>query len=154
LDRPLAPQRLDALLFAGIDTFFDLTEPDELEPYLPLLEQRAARAGRLVRHARYPIVDFGLPTRSTMRALLDAIDGALAAEKNVYVHCWGGVGRTGMAVGCYLVRHGHTAADALAQIAAWRSAFAGLRYSPRSPESDEQIAFVQNWREDPPLQSE
>lgn len=31
---------------------------------------------------------------------------ALAAGQTVYVHCYGGIGRTGTVVGCWLVRHG------------------------------------------------
>ena len=37
--------------------------------------------------------------------------------KNVYVYCWGGIGRTSTAVGCWLVRHGMTGDEALAEIA-------------------------------------
>ena len=43
-----------------------------------------------------------------MAGLLDAIDTAMRDGKTVYLHCWGGVGRTGNVVGCSLVRHGHT----------------------------------------------
>ena len=31
----------------------------------------------------------------------------------MYLHCWGGVGRTGTVVGCWLVRHGRTGDEAL-----------------------------------------
>ena len=30
-----------------------------------------------------------------MQEILDAVDRALAAGRNVYLHCWGGIGRTG-----------------------------------------------------------
>ncbi|MBA3406233.1 MAG: dual specificity protein phosphatase family protein [Gemmatimonadaceae bacterium] len=35
---------------------------------------------------------------------------------SIYVHCWGGVGRTGTVVGCYIVRHGRTGDDALGEV--------------------------------------
>ena len=38
-----------------------------------------------------------------MRIILGALDTALKAGEIVYVHCWGGVGRTGTVVGCHLV---------------------------------------------------
>ncbi|WP_374108489.1 hypothetical protein [Nostoc sp. XA010] len=39
-----------------------------------------------------------------MRSLpLPPIDRALNGQEKVYVHCWGGIGRTGIVVGCYLV---------------------------------------------------
>ena len=40
-----------------------------------------------------------------MLAVLDAIDIALCEGHGVYIHCWGGVGRTGTVVGCWLKRH-------------------------------------------------
>jgi protein tyrosine phosphatase len=38
--------------------------------------------------------------------VLDFIDAELAAERPVYVHCFGGIGRTGTVVGCWMIRHG------------------------------------------------
>jgi len=36
-----------------------------------------------------------------MHEILDTIDAALSAKRIVYVHCWGGVGRTGTVIGCH-----------------------------------------------------
>ena len=69
---------MDALLEAGIDTFIDLTHPDELPPYLPVLLEQARARGRQVTHRRFSIQDRGLPNREEMIATLDAIDAALA----------------------------------------------------------------------------
>ena len=52
--------------------------------------------------------------------ILDDLDQALADGHRVYLHCFGGIGRTGTVVGCYLVRHGMTGNEVLEQIAAWR----------------------------------
>ncbi len=147
MDRPQPEQRLDALLKAGIDAFFDLTERGELEPYYPVLEERAALRRSEVHYRRFAIPDYGLPSRDQMRALLDAIDSSLEGGRNLYLHCWGGVGRTGMAVGCYLVRRGHSGDSALGQILAWRQSLAVFMYYPRSPETEEQAGFVRNWSE-------
>jgi protein-tyrosine phosphatase len=76
---------------------------------------------------------------------LDAIDEALARGKNVYVHCYAGVGRTGTVVGCYLVRHGMAPRDALATIARWREGRSTAHR--RSPETDNQERFVLAWSE-------
>jgi protein-tyrosine phosphatase len=63
----------------------------------------------------------------------------------VYVHCFGGIGRTGTVVGCYLVRHGADAETALAEIARRRQGTPdGYR---RSPETNEQRQFVLTWRD-------
>ena len=42
--------------------------------------------------------------------------------RKVYVHCWGGVGRTGTVVGCYLVRQGEREADPTVGMPAPRAA--------------------------------
>lgn len=122
---------------AGIDFFLDLTPEYEysLSPY--------NTAG--AEHQRLPIPDFGCPTREGMRATLDAIDSALGRGKNVYVHCYAGVGRTGTVVGCYLVRHGMGPREALDTIKRWREGITTARR--RSPETDEQERFVLSWDE-------
>ena len=71
-----------------------------------------------------------------MSDILDAIDAALRDGKTVYVHCWGGVGRTGTVIGCWLVRHGKTGDEALSQIAEWWwRGVQKVRRQPRSPET-------------------
>ena len=50
-----------------------------------------------------------------MTRILDDVDAALADGGAVYVHCWGGIGRTGTVVGCWLVRHGLDDGDPIAR---------------------------------------
>ncbi len=142
-----AVRRLDALLGAGMQVFIDLTEPDELPAYMKLLTERAAAHAVAISHQRFPIVDLGLPTREQMIAILDCIDASIAAGRRVYVHCWGGIGRTGMVVACYLVRRGLDAPHALDKITkGWCTS--GRRGSiPRSPETPAQMQFVLDWSE-------
>ena len=56
---------------------------------------------------RRDIADNGVTSRDEMIATLDVIDHHLRDGCNVYVHCWGGSGRTGTVVGCWLRRHGY-----------------------------------------------
>jgi protein-tyrosine phosphatase len=77
---------------------------------------------------------------------VNAIDAALDNKQVVYVHCWGGIGRTGTVVGCYLVRHGMTGQEALAEIKRLRR---NLPFTDRirsSPETDAQKQMVLNWK--------
>lgn len=142
-----AREKLGALLDVGIRQFVDLTEAGEyhLRPYWPLVQQLAAARGIEAAHTRLAIPDMGVPTRGHMLAILDAIDAAVTAGRGVYVHCFGGIGRTGTVVGCYLVRHGADAQTALAEIARRRVGTPdGYR---RSPETEEQRRLVLTWRE-------
>ena len=50
-----------------------------------------------------------------MREILDHLRTRLDSGHKVYVHCWGGIGRTGTVVGCHLVEQGMTADQALEQ---------------------------------------
>jgi protein-tyrosine phosphatase len=128
---------VEALCTAGVGAFVDLTEDGELVPYADLL-----RAG--TRHRRMPVVDLCCPSREEMVAILDEIDAARAAGQVVYVHCWGGVGRTGTVVGCWLVRHGRSGEAALELIRRQRAETPdGRRESPETPA---QRAMVLGWR--------
>lgn len=110
------PQRVRALLQAGIDTFFNLTLPNEHTDYLSMLNAEAQRLGMPVAVQRFPLTADDLDVIHTLQRLLDALDDALNRQRRVYLHCWSGFGRTGVAGGCYLVRHGSTPQQALAWI--------------------------------------
>jgi hypothetical protein len=140
-------KRLDVFLEAGFDTFIDLTQPDELVPYAGLLSEQARAYGVKTAYYRFPIGDFGLPTVEQMNALLHTIDEALDGRRTIYLHCWGGIGRTGTTVGCYLVRHGRAGSEALAQLATWWKGVPKSRYHPHSPENSRQMDFVLHWAE-------
>jgi hypothetical protein len=140
-------KRLTALLNAGFDTFVDLTRPGELQPYQPILSEEARLFGLDITHRRFAIGDFGLPTHAQMTEILNAIDSAIAADHKVYLHCWGGIGRTGTTVGCYLVRHGKSGQDALRQLAEWWRAVPKSARYPHSPETPAQMNFILTWDE-------
>ncbi len=139
--------RLTSFIKSGINTFIDLTQEGELPSYAPLLHEQALGKNIDVTHTRIPIVDFGLPSIERMTMILDKVDGSLRGGKKVYVHCWGGVGRTGTVIGCYLVRHGAKPQVALDQLSAWWQSIPKRIFHPRTPETDEQIQFVLTWKE-------
>ena len=138
-------RRLDALIEAGVDTFIDLTRENENIPYESILYEQSQAYEMEPQYHRFAIGDFGLPSPELMRTILDKIDDSLAAGRKVYVHCWGGIGRTGTTVGCYLVRHGLDGNEALSQLAEWWRDVPKSRIHPHSPETTEQAAFVCNW---------
>ena len=82
----------------GITHFIDLTEAGELQPYEPLLYKGA-------KYLRFPIRDVSIPQSiESVRSLVAKIVKVVKAnpKSKVYIHCWGGVGRTGLIVGCLL----------------------------------------------------
>lgn len=143
-------QRLDKFLDFGIDTFIDLTDPNELPSYLSLLEEQAGYYDIDIRYKRLSITDHSVPASQTMQAILDEIDSALESGRNLYLHCWGGIGRTGTVVGCYLVRHGRSGEQALGQLAEWWQDVPKSRIWPHTPETRRQMEFVLNWDEHSP----
>ncbi|HEY8540361.1 MAG TPA: ADP-ribosylglycohydrolase family protein [Steroidobacteraceae bacterium] len=141
--RPDAASRLQALLQAGITSFIDLTAEGELPPYHSELGQFGAFD---VVHRRFPIVDHGVPdSPATMMDIVETIAGDLDAGRRVYVHCRAGIGRTGMAVACYLIHRGLDAPAALERLQTlWRRC-SRARSWPSVPETEEQVEFVHNW---------
>ena len=81
----------------GIRHFIDLTEEGELNPYAHLLPVGCT-------YTRFPIPDVSTPKSVDDVYRLVRIINQLSKRDDgyVYVHCWGGVGRTGTVVACYL----------------------------------------------------
>jgi protein-tyrosine phosphatase len=129
----------------------NLVEEDEkgaggksLRSYATLLAGEARSRHIDVSYVRIPIPDVSVPSVSTMRLILGAIDSALDEGRPTYVHCWGGGGRTGTVVGCYLARHRtETDEDALTTIARLRRG--EETGSKASPETVEQCDMVRAW---------
>ena len=143
VDRAVATRKLRRLLAAGVTLFVDLTEPGEygVPSYAPLLPQVAP--DNAITHVAVPVRDQDVPTPAAMRAILDTLDAALDRGHCVYVHCWGGIGRTGTVIGCYLVRHGLAGTAALDRLAQLRLPTPD-RQRP-SPATEAQRAMVLEW---------
>ena len=110
-DEAASRDKLAALAEAGVNTFIDLTEDGELSPYSQWLDSDQT-------YYRFPIWDVDIPdTPGITTKILDTIDTHIAKGEVVYLHCWGGVGRTGTVVGCWLTRHGYPGSPALERLA-------------------------------------
>lgn len=148
--------RVRAIWDAGVRTVISAMEEHErpagggrFTPYPPTFEALAVRTGEPFRCLRFPIPDLGVTSPESMRSILDAIDLSLDAKRPVYVHCYGGIGRTGTIVACWLIRHGlATQGQALEVLGRLRQADV-VRATRRSPETDPQRAMVRAWAEPP-----
>ena len=136
-------RKIRSLIEAGATLFLDLTEEGELPSYECLLHEEAQRLGVTVEHLRVPVKDRTAATGMQMAEALAAIDRVVDSGGTVYVHCMRGIGRTGLVVGCYLVRRGMTGEEAINEI---RNLRKGLLSSwARSPETDAQRRMVLEW---------
>jgi protein-tyrosine phosphatase len=118
------------------------------EPFVPYekhLEIMAEKLRIKVSTTRIAVKDVSVPTSATMKMILDEIDRPVVVGQAVYAHCWGGRGRTGTVVGCYLVRHGLPGMEALERINHLRRNCADA--SSFSPETAEQREMVLSWKE-------
>ncbi|MDP4583319.1 MAG: ADP-ribosylglycohydrolase family protein [Verrucomicrobiales bacterium] len=97
---------MSAILDAGVRVFIDLTEEGELKPYREIALTTAASLGLdpdTLEFHRHPIRDLSVPrSPAEMRAVLATIRYARHRALPLYLHCWGGRGRTGTVAGCAL----------------------------------------------------
>lgn len=138
---------LRCLLENSISSFVNFTEEGEkgLECYESLLHEEAAALGVSAEHHRIPIQDFQTAEPEKMRQIINIIDSALAKGHKVYIHCFAGIGRTGLAAGCYLVHQGLSGDEALSRIDHLKQ---GTVYQKESiPCTLGQRLMVQNWSE-------
>jgi hypothetical protein len=143
---PSAPEReahralVRALLDAGVRTVIDLRAPNEPPSIRVLLDKMSDDAAWI----GFPILNGGAPSVPGMQTILDVIDASAARDRIVYVHCQGGLGRTGTVVACHWIRHGHYDPDgALAALGERRR---GQPNGDRpSPETAVQLRLVKSW---------
>lgn len=101
-----------------------------LDPHAPNREQAALTLD---------IADFGLPDPAALRAALDALKAAMAAEPDrlFYVGCKAGLGRTGTVLACLAAECG-VEGDPVAWVRA--------RHDARAVETPAQEDFARGWK--------
>ncbi len=144
----LMDENLKCLLDQGVTAFFNLMTPDETNgvggsefPYKDRLIELSDSRNLEVEIFGFPIKDFSVPTMAEMKNLLESIEFQLDIGKSIFVHCWGGLGRTGTVVGCFLKSRGIAGSeDVFEKIAGLRGNCSNA--NKPSPENDLQKNFV------------
>ena len=146
-----AKARLRCLTDMGLRTFIDLTAPaDNMAPYEGLLAELASEVGAPLQRISLPIPDMRIPTAETMCQIMSAIRTSIEQSPAVYIHCWGGIGRTGTVVGCWFRECGYDADAALLRVQhLYSSQMPKFRIYPESPQTHEQRNFIRSWKPDP-----
>jgi ADP-ribosylglycohydrolase len=140
-DHEDTPHHIAWLSQIGIRHIINLTShDDQLPPYTNLLATYAPH----IRHEQYPIIDGSVPSEVQMVAILQSIDASISRGEGVYIHCWGGFGRTGMVVACWYKRQEQHGAAALKRLQQARHAIPSSR---PSPDYSVQVGFVMRWQE-------
>jgi protein-tyrosine phosphatase len=119
---------------AGLDLVASLlTAAEAAELGLQQEEALARREGLELRS--FPIPDYGVPSsRASFARFLNGLETALAAGKNVGVHCRQGIGRSSLLVAALLVSAGLQPDDAFRRISQARGR--------EVPDTDEQRRWV------------
>lgn len=131
-------KKLDVLKSIGVTTIIDLTESGELFDYSNIVCD--------INHYKFPIKDRNIPDSfENVYNLMSYIENAKSGNGTIYIHCWGGVGRTGTIVACWLVYNGMSANEALAHLnELWKSCPKSKR-RPYCPDHGCQIDFIKQF---------
>jgi hypothetical protein len=138
------------LLESGIRTFVSLMEAREenyddghLPAYAPIVAEVSRRRGVSCELERFAIHDMSVPSPERVGQILATIERSLARERPVYLHCWGGRGRTGLVAGIYLIQRGLATPENFVEVI--ERLRVGSAGGGRSPETSEQVDFVRRY---------
>ncbi len=144
--------KLNALIDADVTLVVNLMEKTETDHsgnpfkcYESRLTALAEALRKQIRMERFAIRDQSVPTPDSMHRILESINVEISHGGMVYVHCWGGKGRTATVVGCYLISQSKETSDSVLATIQSLTAHAKEAFWP-TPQTDEQCKFITSWR--------
>ena len=138
---------ITSLIGCGITDFINLVWDDEtgmggksFRGYINDYRDAVPKRMKPVMH-NFPIPDEEVPEEAYMIQILDKVDELLKLGRVPYIHCWGGKGRTGTVVGCWLVRNRYATKEGvlfrLKELTAEQMEF--FWHTPNTPEQEEYV---------------
>lgn len=100
----------------GIDCIVSLLEEAEQE-HLALIEEAKICNTNSIEFVHFPIPDQGIPGITRFTGFIEQLYNQTKKSNGIYIHCRHGIGRSGMVVVAFLVRHGLPILDALELVA-------------------------------------
>jgi hypothetical protein len=140
-------RRIRRFLVSGVSQFIDLSDKKECEAYQEVLERESALLGIESQYSHHPIRDKGIPRSPVqLAAVFREISDAMGRGQTTYIHANRGVGRTGVAIGCYLVECGLPADRAVRKLAILYSSMEKSAWEPSIPETEQQLEYIRGWQ--------
>lgn len=145
-------EKIKGLVDSGIQSVVNLIESEEcnfsgkkLIDYSDEMLKIAKESEVELAINRFAIRDLDIPTVDFMVELLNHIKKDVLEEKPVYVHCWGGIGRTGTTVGSFLINEGICDVKEVIDFIKFFKRHTNIAHRD-SPETPDQVEFIQNWK--------
>jgi hypothetical protein len=132
------------LLSTGVNSFIDLTNPQDLHrkfSYRKTLLQVSKELGRVVEVKSFPLPFRTRPELLQVQQILKYVAHSLKKRKRIYIHAGYNLeGRTPLILACLLIQRGYSAEKALAKVNAfWVKT---LCFLIRTPLSEAQNRFI------------
>ncbi len=121
------------LKMQGVSKVLCLMEQTEMA-YLGLEEEEKWCLSENLKFEQFPITDHSVTTADRVKPLASRLLQEITSGENLVVHCYAGIGRTGMIACCILIEHGLSAEEAMALVSEKRQLSV--------PETREQVEFV------------
>ena len=140
-----AEMKIKGILDLGITQFISLMEPEEFNhqkvPFTSYQPASTKLSANPLLFQRFSIRDGGVPTLELGQKIVAHLQYEIERGEKIYLHCWGGRGRTGTAVCLYLmVTEGLSAKAAQQKLASLIKPRAEL-FEP-TPETPAQFKFL------------
>jgi len=132
-----------------INSFISFQERDERNRHGDLFPDymrdvlKYSKDVHTVTFRRFPVKDRTLFKHAEVVMIVDYIDTLLAMGQNIYFHCWGGHGRTGMIAAAWRIKHG---ADCKTVIDDINDDRAGRGFKQPIPTTVGQTMFIENFK--------
>jgi protein-tyrosine phosphatase len=138
-------EKLFGIKNANIKAVINLMEADEKDHYGNLfIDYEPTLLSYKIEVTRFPITDMDIPSPFQMMKILNQINQFNKQGKIVYIHCWGGLGRTGTVVGCYLLQNRLASVDNVFNVINKLKGSSGLE-AFESPQTTAQKEFILDW---------
>ena len=147
----LLHMKLNELARLGVTKIINLTEEGEknfkgipLRDYDEYLREIETQNGKSMEMIRLSIPDLDIPSVEHMKDIQSTIRNFLFNGETVYVHCWGGIGRTGTVIGCFLIENGILTTNNVLTYIEFLKRNTEI-HDRNSPETDDQCNFIYSW---------